>query len=391
MSLNFRFKGPYNGAEVLHHLTAVRDAFRFKEGKLRGMVNFGNDVGWFRLALRYAKEGSVREDSVSFEVLPTKLDMAGDLAGIHRIVDQEYPLWRFAFGRKTESELSRSQRPHERFALLWLAHFAALRNELLSNARIICNSPHSRLQESCRRLPLSRLRGKPGYRLEEHIADALAENETERLFVVKSRKLSADTPENRFVKMVLNRCSRELGGFRRRAAEMNNSPDRERLSPRFFDELDAWQSGLDKRAAHSLFSEVGTFEGMDKESLVLQRRAGYAGVYRVWQHLKRYLDVFGNHASISLKSVSELYEIWCLLEIRRMILELGFEEKSTVKASLRLKGFEKELKDGLGASFRFFRSDGLELRLAHEPVFGKPGRRELYLFLDDPAAAGHPS
>ena len=70
-----------------------------------------------------------------------------------------------------------------------------------------------------------------------------------------------------------------------------------------------------------------------------------------------------------MKSVAELYEVWCLLEIRRMLLGLGFSEIEARKAVLKTKGVEKDLVDGMGTAFRFIRQDGLRIRLAHEPPF----------------------
>ena len=36
---------------------------------------------------------------------------------------------------------------------------------------------------------------------------------------------------------------------------------------------------------------------------------------------KYYLDVFANQSTISMKSVAEIYEVWCFLEIRTILLE----------------------------------------------------------------------
>jgi hypothetical protein len=86
--------------------------------------------------------------------------------------------------------------------------------------------------------------------------------------------------------------------------------------------------------------------------------------------LKLYLDVFGKNASVSMKTVAELYEVWCLLEIRGILLCLGFEEKQKSSAQLKTQYLEKQLIDGIGASFEFERGD-VKIRLAHEPVFSK--------------------
>ena len=193
--------------------------------------------------------------------------------------------------------------------------------------------------------------------------------EQHRRHRIETRRLSVDTPENRFVKMVLTRCVRELSVFVSRVRLNNAVPDRERLSKAFFDELSSWQRPLEQRLAEPLFHEVRNFSGLAQESLVLHHRAGYAKVYRIWQELKLYLDLFGSQSSISMKSVAELYEVWCLLEIRRMLMNLGFSEVEIRTAALRTKCLEKDLVDGMGTAFRFTRRDGLKIRLAHEPPF----------------------
>ena len=368
----FTFAKGVRNPTVTHRLNAVQDAFRDTGAALRGTINFGNDIGWFRLGLTYQLDGRQLEDHIAFEVLPTKMDMATDLNGINAAIDKVYPLWRFSFAQKTDQELSRSRQPHERFPLLWLALFQSLREELLKQVRIVCNAPHSRLQETGRKVRMGRLKGKLGARLEERVHDALLQRDTDRMFRVNTRRLSVDTPENRFVLMVLRHSSRELAQFASRARMHNGKPDKERVSEAFFSEIATWRQELDQRMVHPMFADVGRFDGMERESLVLHQRAGYSGVYRVWQQLKQYLDVFGRHAAISVKSVAELYEVWCLLEIRRMLVELGFEENVSTIAELQMRGLEKELEDGIGASFRFVRDDNLKVRLAHEPVFGKP-------------------
>jgi len=360
---------PDKKPSIIHWLNSVSDAFHFSGSSLRGSINFGNDVGWFRLGIKSSNGRQDDTQFVSFEVLPTKMDMAGDFDHIHKIIDKTYPLWRFSFAQKTDQELSRARKPHERFTLLWLANFRSLREELENAVKLICRSPHSRLLPEEKFLRPDRLKGRLSPRLEERVVRQCREGEVHRRHRVETKKLSVNTPENRFVKMVMTRCVRELTAFIQKARLENNAPDRERLSNAFFAELEGWRKPLLQRLAEPLFREVGNFKEMAGESLVLHHRAGYTKVYRIWQELKLYLDLFGRHASISLKSIDELYEVWCFLEIRRILLSLGFSEDSERKASLRIKGLEKGLVDGMGAAFNLLRHDGLKIRLAHEPRF----------------------
>ncbi|MCB5197214.1 DUF2357 domain-containing protein [Deefgea salmonis] len=371
----FSFADDVDTAEIRHRLSSVCDAFRFTGSSLRGTLNTGNDIGWLRLGLHYRRAGVWQDAAIAVEVLPTKMVMADDLQQINTAIDQSYPLWRFALAQKTDVELAESRQPFERFPLLWLAQFSSLREALLKEVRYICNAPHNRLQETVRSVRAERLHGRIRPRLEERVAEAVKNGELHRRFQTTSRRLSVDTAENRFIRMVLEHCSRSLARFSASAQRHNSAPDQERISSAFFSELAQWQQQISQQLAHPLFGEVGEFDGMARESLVLHQRAGYAGVYRVWQQLKLYLDLFGHNASVSVKPISELYEVWCLLEICRQLQELGFIEQESSKALLREKNTEKELIDGMGASFVFNRTDGIKLRLAHEPIFKKPGSK----------------
>lgn len=370
-------------AKVKHTQKAVEDAFRTKGNVLRGTVNFGNDVGWFKLDLYFKADGQEREEPLAFEVFPTKLDMATDIAGIHKAVDNAYPLWRFAFGRKTEQELAKSRKPHERFPLLWLAQFEALRGELTKHVKVVCNAPHNRLKETTRHPRIDRLKGKLPARLEQRVSEALARKDFERRFKVTTRKLSVDTAENRFVKMALERMARQLAAISASAHRLNTASTggadgdnkRDVISESFFYAVDGWRHTVSKQLAHPLFDEIGAYDGTGAESQVLFQRAGYAGVYRIWQELKAYLDVFGDDASISVKSVAELYEVWCLLEVKRQLESLGFELEKQSGVLYKKHEMEKMLNDSIGATFNFKRDDGLKVRLAHEPPYGKPDKR----------------
>ena len=141
---------------VVHPLRSVEEAFHFRRDNLRGVINFGNHVGWFRLNFKYRVNGKEKQQCVSFEVFPTKMDVESDLAHIQQMVDQQYPLWRFSIAQKTEQALSETKKAHENFSLLWLAHFGRLREELVAGIKLILNSPHARLQGTQRKVKFSK-------------------------------------------------------------------------------------------------------------------------------------------------------------------------------------------------------------------------------------------
>jgi uncharacterized protein len=75
--------------EIIHWRTNVQDAFHLSGNSLRGSINFGNDIGWFRLGLEF---NSGVKQFRSFEVLPTKMDMTADFNHINADIGTVYLL-----------------------------------------------------------------------------------------------------------------------------------------------------------------------------------------------------------------------------------------------------------------------------------------------------------
>ena len=162
---------------IKHRLQAIEDAFHYSGNSLRGSINFGNAVGWFKLVLIYRLNDKEFVQAISFEVFPTKMDIETDLLSIQQIIDKQYPLFRFSFAQKTEQELARSRKPHEGFPLLWLSQFESLRKELDKGIKQILQSPHSRLLPCSRQLRAEQLKGRLSSKLEEQVRSALKNSE----------------------------------------------------------------------------------------------------------------------------------------------------------------------------------------------------------------------
>lgn len=374
------FHEDVTSAELTHRSRQLNDGFRFAPARgsmparLTGNVQTGNDVGWLRLPVSYTRHGRALQHALAVEVLPTKMLLQRDLPAMYEVIDQSFPLWRFSLVEKTGQDAA-SSRQRGNFPLLWLAQFARLREKFEQGLQVIRLAPHSRLQADVRYSRADRLKGRIPHRLGERVRDDLASQRTDRRYRVEKKRLSVDTPENRFIKMVVSKSRQQLAGLEQRLRLGNQVPDRQRLSDAFLQELNNWQKPMQKMLDRSFLQEVGDYTGMNGESLVLQQKTGYSSVYRVWQELKFYLDVLAGQSEVSMKSVAEIYEIWCFLRIRQMLLDdLGFEEVAAKKSGLELNEFfEYRLQDGFAGAFRFKRSDGVTASLAHEPRFTRKG------------------
>jgi hypothetical protein len=364
-----------NSPKIEHRLRVIEDAFHYspRTNSLRATLNTGNDIGWFRFELVYQLEGKVFRQSFSFEVLPVKIDMLTDLQVMNDSIDREFPLWRFSLAEKTQQNMKAVKKPHPDFLLLWLAQFESLLHELNCGLKHIVNAPHSRLLPIRRSVKMDRLKGKLSVKLEQEVTQMKSSNNYEKPFKLNKKILSVDTPENRFIKSVVVTAASKLAKVNKASRRSQIKPEKQRLSSSFFNKIERWQSDMRFFQRQPLFREVGKFTGLQRESLVLQQKSGYAKVYKTWQQLKWYLDLLEGDSDLSLRSVSELYEIWCFLEVRRILLQLDFKEVENSRIPMINSGVEVSFKDGMQGTFRLVRDDGIKLRLAHEPKFQRNG------------------
>lgn len=374
------FSGDVEEAYLSHRSHSINNSFRFIEAnkqrstpaRLTGTINTANDVGWLRLPFNYTKSSQTFKSTIAFEVLPTKMSLHDDLPKMYQAIDNAFPLWRFSLVEKTEQDSAQTKQPHQ-FPLLWLANFSHLRHQLSHALKVISQAPHSRLQSQTSYTKAARIKGKIPARLGEKIKEDLDKGLHEKRYRITKKQLSVDTPENRFIKMVVSTTKKRLADFEHKLRQDNEKSGSQRLSHAFLDELNQWQQPLQKMLKQGFMANVGDYNGHSRESLVLQQKVGYSSVYRIWQELKSYLDVFDNQSSISMKSVAEIYEVWCFLTLRNILIdELNFREVAANKQELKLKSFfEYKLQDGLASAFKFERDDGVKARLAHEPRFNK--------------------
>jgi predicted component of viral defense system (DUF524 family) len=366
--------------KVCHKLNKINDLFRFSNRGfpvLQGSVGFKNDIGWFKLPLSYWVGNKQKNISISIEVLPTKVDMNADLDAIYQVLDKQYPLWRFALAESTEQSVDRTREKHQPFELLWVAEFESLRHAIEKGVKQILSAPHSRLLPETKQVKADRLKGKLSPRLAEKVRQGLTLGQTSKRYAVTQKKLSVDTPENQFIQFVLFTLQKRLKGFSKSAREFNEQPEQQRLSESFFAELQSWIQPFERFQNNPLFKELSDFKGLNGESLVLQQKTGYAGVYKAWQQLKWYLGVLGNQATVSMKTIEELYEIWCFLEVKRLLVdELGFVEQLENKARLYQKDLTFDVKNGNYGSFKLSRPDGISIVIKHEPLFKNQSLKE---------------
>ena len=103
--------------------------------------------------------------------------------------------------------------------------------------------------------------------------------------------------------MVINTTKSRLVDFHKKLVDSNRVPESQRLTNSFIQQVESWQKPFTRFQKKLFLGNVGAFEGLIGESLVLQKKTGYHSVYKIWQDLKFYLDMFANQSKVSLKSI----------------------------------------------------------------------------------------
>ncbi|WP_117144166.1 DUF2357 domain-containing protein [Pseudomonas coronafaciens] len=369
--------GQVSNAIVASDLVKVNDGFTFLLGRagyparLVGSVLTGNDLGWSRLPVVVYKNDIVYEKLVlEFEVLSTKLDVRTDLMSMYALIDSEFPLWRFSIAERTRQG-GKSTAATTVFPLVWLVRFQELLRKVEAGFKTIINSPHRQLTRSVRFRTAEGMRSRVSDKVAEKISEHQLEGMEHKRYGDSSYALQVNTPENRFVKYILLAWLDMLSGFACKIALVNNQSGRDRLSSFFIDEIDAAVAKLRYFSKKKIWGAVGRFEGRINDSLVLHQKTGYSAIYHSWQELKYLMNALADDPSISVKPISEVYEIWCFLVVRQILVsDLGFKQSTNSSFKMITNSFlEVKLVDGMAGAFTFYRDDGVVARLAHEPVF----------------------
>ncbi|MFB2656590.1 DUF2357 domain-containing protein [Shewanella xiamenensis] len=372
--IEFKDSVDINTAAVSHKYNLIEQGFMLSPRRktLHAMINFGNDIGRCAFQIKYIVDGVHKSVPVQFTVLATKMVQSQDLTLMNRQIDQIYPLWRYTISSKTSQSQGKLSHKSEPFELFWLAQFERLVFDFNQGINRILHAPHNRLQSFTQQKQLDRIHKKLSAKQQEQAKELLASKRLSSHMGIAQQRLNINTPENRFIKMVLKRTQANLTKL---IAGIRTSKEA-KASDSFLQTLDAWLGQVSKHAKHQLWQEVGAFEGQSNESKVLQQGAGYSKVYKVWQQLRHYLDNNNGEAQLSIKSVADIYEVWCFLEVKTVIESFGFQLQEKKLSSLKKVQFERQFpEDSMAAAFVYYRqSDGMIIELAHEPSFSPEGK-----------------
>ena len=361
-------------AFVNHKMASVASAFDFDGGTLVGTLDFVNAPGKFRFEIVWYRNG--KRESAAFEwmVVSEKLDVKRDYAEIVRTIEANAPGLVRAFLAKSRGQaglIVRTDAGDE----VWADIFGEVAERYRRACEWVANWPHLKYVAEVEYRRAGRVK-----RWTPELANRWASMDkgarTAAFFRTEQVSPQVDTMENRFVKFTLESIVRRLGRF---ADECGRH---ETVGEGFVRDLRERGRALAKVARLPFFAGVGRFTGLRQESMVLQRKQGYAEIYAAWVMLQKALDTTQTGFSAGHRPISALYEFWCFLRIADLLerdFGLGRPEGRIEGARKYGDLFEEPDPERMGQatlsalSYDFPEMEGLRARLLYQQNYGEKG------------------
>ena len=303
----------------LKEVSSLFSSFALADGSvlLSGNLDFLNEPGNFALSFNYKpKGGEWRTDTLTFPVVSPKLDTKNDYLHIMQDINREYNELVFQYLTKTFQNLERGGTTDN--DVIWLSIFLGVVNDYVKSVSYIVNKPHLKVRNEVLYSKAERIKRWTPKMCEQFKRCEKEQKLDIAYFRHEQQVTTIDTRENRFVKFSLERITRHLADIIKKIDYKHN----DLLSDDEKSRLKGHLAQLQKLQGNAMFRHVGRFEGFKQESIILQKRTGYAQVYRAWLILRSGLDLLAGSNAIGVRPVWELYEVWCFLKMREMISEI---------------------------------------------------------------------
>lgn len=295
---------------VLHKLKEVTELFTTiplgdNRWLLTAPLSFVNEPGIFELTFRYTPKGQApRTDILSFRVVSPKLDTKEDYNHILAEINAQYNEIIFQYLTLTLQNLQRGGRSNN--DVVWLSIFRQIVEDYVKAVTYIVNRPHLRQTTEVHYSRADRIkRWTPG--MAEKFAAVEAEGMLDREYFRHENTINThNTRENRFIKFTLDRIGRRLTNIVATIKAKNaKAKEADKVADSELAELDSHVSALRKLGNSPLLRGLRG-EPLRSESMVLQKRTGYALVYRHWLLLQKGIELFEGANAIGVRPIWEV-------------------------------------------------------------------------------------
>ena len=302
---------------VLHTMASVVDEFDVEDGgrRINGQLNFINSPGIFTFELLFNRNGGEERLKLEWWVVSEKMDVAVDYKAIVKAIESKTPGYLYAFLAKTKNGAGLAKTKNTLGETAWYDVFASFVQEYVKACNFVTNAPHLKYTAREQYLRADRIkRWTPQLTARFQSMDpgrqAIHAFRTERV------EPDTDSVENRFVLSTVKDFAVRLRALKKTCEEYKA------VAKSFTENLEHWGRQLDQIARHPFFARVGVFTGFRQESMVLQRKQGYAEIYNTWLKLRYSVDLMGKGLNVGYRPVWKLYEFWCYTKFIDLLDEL---------------------------------------------------------------------
>ena len=329
---------------------SISNNFIFRKSLITGSINFGNYIGRSYITLSYNVEDEHYRDRFEFSVLSAKLDIEKDFLRMLEDINREYETLIFDFLKETYMGFSGGTGDNN--FLIWWHLFEHVYQRMMLSVRKILSKPHSRLVSEIRYQKADKVKKFSKMQEEKFIEH---KSDINYQYRIKSKRNTIDTTENRFLKYALNNIYMKF----RNIFEIINQDYDDIIATDYKSDLLCIGKELLALRNRIFFRRIGSFQGFHQVSKVIQQSSGYNDFYCYWKFLQKAIDLVAGKAAFSLKEISELYEIWCFLELKQIIEKYPDVEK----VSYQFHDLEKLKGNKLVANFRSGKKAKIEFRI----------------------------
>lgn len=308
------FKKKVSGVSFDSPRKDVNDYFTWKEGKqvLAGFLNYQNEVGRADMPIVYTLDGKQKRFVFSYDVISAKLDYHSDWKKILEDIEAEYRMLSLDYLRRTYHSIKEEQ--GESYDIIWWNIFEGLQAQFIGACHNIIDRPRHRLRTIDTYKRADQIRQFTP-QLEQEFAEHRSEEA--RLYRVEEQQNTYNTPENRFLKHALLTVQKRYSTLASRVLTQDgNLSDTRKAS------ITKTRDELNHMVRHPFFRTVGPYEGLKQESLVLQKDVNYSKVYRTFSILQKSFSLNDGLYRMETKDIATLYEIWCFIQVEKIVKEL---------------------------------------------------------------------
>jgi len=279
-------------------------------------INFGNDLGDFELCWEWLSDDNIwYSGSLRAQVYSFKLDIQTHFQWMIHDVSERFNWLRLDFLRQTTWGWSHDESADANLDT-WLTIFQDVRTSMGSGFTDLIEQHRRRLMPDHRMLRAEQIR-RVSPRNEERVVESIRDNPLKR-FSVKRKALDANTPENQYMKYILIQTLSELNGLIEKISGI------ERISSVFKERIQEWSDEWSLMSQNRFWKGIGDFHGLKRESMVLTQDPLYAGIRRSWYWLQKGLQFLEHEFNGGIQNVAQLYEVWCLVKIDRLLQNNGW-------------------------------------------------------------------